>query len=385
MTPRVALAAAVLLLGSSPSPAALRYIAFGDSITVGVGDSTGVGYPKRLEKILEAALDDNVQVFKSAISGEETSEALSRINSALGGGGDGLLLMEGTNDVTRISEGGLSIETVLRNLDNLALTAQSRGVEPIHATVIPRPQNAFRDSDNIITEALIREIRELAYVRKRKLVDVFEALDPQSLEDVFKTYYVGAADRVGHPNQEGYQLIAETFADVLLEVDTTPPVVGTFFPGPLPVEVPPDFEFRVPIYEPTSASGIDQKRSSLLINGREVGETEGNRRKLDLVFQDPDTVGCRVVLGVRSQDRAELPNVMERVLGVYALTGRKVLPGDVDFDCRVDGFDLITFARGFGAELGEPRYQRRLDLNIDGVIDGYDLALLAKNFSRSSR
>jgi lysophospholipase L1-like esterase len=367
-----------------PARAELRIVAFGDSITDGFGDPAGTGYPRRLQKILENALEDSVKVVKSAVPGEETSEALSRISSALAGGGDQLLLMEGTNDVTAIAQGRVSIETVLQNLDNLARTGERRGYEVVHATIFPRSPYALRDSDNIRTGFVVREIRDLAYVRKRKMVDVFEAFDPEIVDDLYDQYFYADADPVGHPNEAGYERMARVFADVLLEVDTVPPVVGPWTPGPLPSEIPADIEIRVPIYETLGASGIDNKASTLLINGREAGSSEGNRRRLHLVFQDEDAIGCRVVLAVRSEDRADPPNSSVRLLGIFEVADRKVLPGDVDFDCRVDGFDLVSFAWGFGSQFGDERYQRRLDLTLDGVIDGEDLAILAKNFSRSS-
>jgi len=376
--------AIAIFLIAQPSPALIRYIAFGDSITFGIGDPKGTGYTNRLKRMLEKGQSEDIQIIKSAVPGEETSEALTRIDSSLAGGADALLLMEGTNDITRIDEGILSMETVIANLDALALAAKRRDIEAIHATVIPRPPTALRDRDNELTKSLSREIRGLAHKRLRRLVDVYEHWDPDVVEDVFELYYFAGADPVGHPNEEGHKRIARTFADTLLEIDNTPPVVGSFFPGPAPSEVPPDTEFRVPVHESIGASGINQKRSTLLINGRPVGESEGNRRHLDLVFQDKKTVGCKVVLAVRSEDRADPPNVMERLLGVYDLTGRKVLAGDVDFDCRVDGFDLVTFAWGFGSEAGDERYQRRFDFNKDDVIDGVDFAMLADNFSRSS-
>jgi lysophospholipase L1-like esterase len=369
---------------SAPVRAQLRYIAFGDSITFGVGDTNEKGYPFRLRRILEKSQSEEVQVVKSGVPGEETSEALSRINSALAGGGDAIFLMEGTNDVTRIDEGVLSMETVIANLDSLALSAKRRGVEPIHATIIPRSPKALRDRNNNLTLELVRNIRGLAADRRRRFVDVFHAYDPELVEDFYDLYYFAGYDPIGHPNEEGYKLIAQTFADVLLGVDTMPPVVGPFSPGTLPTEIPPDIEFRVPIYEPSGAAGIDQKLTTLLINGQPVGETEGNRRSLDLVFQDEEAIRCRVVLAYRTEDRATPPNVAERILDIYNVTDRTVLPGDVDFDCDVHGLDLGALGWGFGAEIGDERYQRRLDLNADGVIDKRDLKILEKNFGLSS-
>ncbi len=61
-----------------------------------------------------------------------------------------------------------------------------------------------------------------------------------------------------------------------------------------------------------------------------------------------------------------------------------MLQGDVDFDCRVDGFDLISLGRRFGIRRAHDLYLDRYDFNLDGRIDGEDLAILAKNFGRSS-
>ena len=380
------LALALLVLWPAPEAAAAikRHIAFGDSITDGFGDPEGTGYVRRLKRILEKETDDDIEILKSAIPGEETSEALSRISSALAGGGDTLLLMEGTNDVTAISQGRVSLETVIQNLDSLAVTAERRGFEVIHATIFPRSPKALRDSNNLRTQFLTWEIRALAYQKKRRLVDIYEAFDPEIVEDAFELYYFQDIDPVGHPSADGYERIARTFADVMTEVDNVPPVIGTFFPGPLPSEIPPDIEIRVPVYEPLGASGIDMKSSTMLINGRPAGESNGNRRRLEFVFSDAESIGCKVVLGIRSEDRANPENTMDRLLAIYNVTGRSVLAGDVDFDCRVDGFDLVSFAWGFGTQAGDDRYQRRFDLNTDGFVDGDDLAILAKNFSRSS-
>ncbi|HEX6861813.1 MAG TPA: dockerin type I domain-containing protein, partial [Thermoanaerobaculia bacterium] len=61
-----------------------------------------------------------------------------------------------------------------------------------------------------------------------------------------------------------------------------------------------------------------------------------------------------------------------------------LLDGDLNEDGRVDGTDLVSFARRFGASRGERRYDRTADFNGDGRIDGQDLATLAANFGRSS-
>jgi lysophospholipase L1-like esterase len=371
-------------LAVRPADADLRLIAFGDSITEGVGDPSGNGYPRRLQRILKKELGEEVEALKFGLAGETTSAALSRIDTVLQAGGDAVLIMEGTNDVNLISDGVLSIETVIQNLDELARRSQQRDIEPIHATIIPRSSSARIDSRNIITESVGWGIRELAFQRKRRLADVWETFDPRLVEDVFSTYYTQGSDPVGHPNESGYDLIARTFADVLLEIDSVPPMIGSFDPGPLLTEVPANTRFRVPVYEPKGSSGIDVSETKLLINNRVVARAEEGKRKVELTHKGKKKVGCRAEVRVRSQDLANPPNVFDRVIGLYDITGRRVLQGDVDFDCRVDGFDLISLGRRFGIRRAHDLYLDRYDFNLDGRIDGEDLAILAKNFGRSS-
>ena len=127
----------LLIAAQAPASALIRYIAFGDSISSGIGDPEDKGYPIRLKRLLEKQQSEDIQVVKSAIPGEETSEALARIDSALSKGGDAVLLMEGTNDISRIIDGQLSLETVIANLDALALAAKRRGTEPIQIDLWP--------------------------------------------------------------------------------------------------------------------------------------------------------------------------------------------------------------------------------------------------------
>ncbi len=58
--------------------------------------------------------------------------------------------------------------------------------------------------------------------------------------------------------------------------------------------------------------------------------------------------------------------------------------GDIDHSYRVDGFDLARLARAFGQALGDPGYDRHIDLNRDGLIDGEDLSLLASAYGENA-
>ncbi len=56
------------------------------------------------------------------------------------------------------------------------------------------------------------------------------------------------------------------------------------------------------------------------------------------------------------------------------------LLGDINNDGRIDGRDLSRLARGFGASLGQPRYDCQSDLDRSELIDGADLIQLTSNF-----
>jgi lysophospholipase L1-like esterase len=384
------LAIAVCVLGAARPAAAqtVRYLAFGDSITEGVGsDRTPPGYPAVLERLLKREGVD-AQVINAGLASEDSTEGLSRISGVLSLGGKAVLLMEGTNDVTKMAEGIVSIETVIANLDQMARRAQAKKIQPIHATIIPRAKFARYDRSNVLTINLVWAIRQLAIDSNRGLVDTWEVYDITNRPDSFETLYSHLPeDTIGHPNDDGYDLLGQAFADVLLGRDTVPPVLGVFEPFFRQTTIPADSKFSATLYEPRDAAGIDLDATFLLINGRVVAgvdSDQSNRRKAVLTHSGPEGVGCRAEVLVRSQDRNDPPNTFERLLSLYDVEGRKVLPGDVDFDCFVDGNDLTILGLYFGAEDGDPRYFTRYDFNRDGVIDGRDLAQLAKNFGRNT-
>ena len=114
-------------MGAAPSLVSAqtprKYLAFGDSITFGVGDNperARLGYPPRLENMLQTA-GVSATVLNFGEPGENTTEGITRIDSVLaqGGAGDVLILMEGTNDISR----KISLETTLFDLEAMARKA----------------------------------------------------------------------------------------------------------------------------------------------------------------------------------------------------------------------------------------------------------------------
>jgi lysophospholipase L1-like esterase len=359
------------------------YIAFGDSITFGVGDDplrAEKGYPPRLQALLQGA-GVNAVVENFGIGGEDTQMGLARIDNVLRDNaltGDVLLLMEGTNDISR----GYSIESIRFNLNEMAKRAEARGMSVIHATTIPRLPNAKFDPQNVANTELNQNIRDMAGFRERKLADPFEVFSVAP--NLFTSYYyVGTDDPVGHPNAAGYDLLARTFFDVIRGVDTVPPVSGLTSPEPGAKNVSASAPVSVQVWD--FGQGIDLAATTLVINGTATGIVPtGTPKHVTLTYQPVTPLAGVVSVGLQSRDLATPPNSVNREILRFTVAGTQVLQGDIDQDGRVDGTDLLRFARRFGSRRTDPLYSEVADFNGDNIIDGQDLAVLASNFGKSS-
>ncbi|HYN20934.1 MAG TPA: GDSL-type esterase/lipase family protein [Thermoanaerobaculia bacterium] len=383
MIRRLFLSLLACLALASPGWAQTAYIAFGDSITAGiVGDDparTELGYPPRLEALLKAASVDAV-VENAGVGGETTGEGLTRINSVLNElalSGDVLILMEGTNDISR----SVSVETIRANLNEMARRATDRGLSVIHATTIPRLPNAKFDAQNVTNTRLNQHVRDMAGRNSRKVTDLFEILG--TTPDLFtRFYYQGTDDPVGHPNAAGYDLLAQAFFDVIRNVDRVPPVTGVMTPAHGDKGVSSVQQITVDVWD--FGAGIDLTGTTLLVNGTATGAAAvGDAKHATLTFLPPAPLSGTVSVGLRSRDLATTPNTVDREVARFTVAGAQILTGDIDQDGRVDGADLLRFARRFGARFGDALYLASADFNEDGSIDGQDLAVLASNFGKS--
>ena len=372
--------AAVVALALSLAPAAHAqtvYLAFGDSITEGVGDDPAraeKGYPPRLEALLDNAGQD-AEVINAGREGETTAEGISRIDSVLAlTDPDVLLLMEGTNDIPLVS-----VETIQRNLEEIGRRAAVRGVTTIHSTLFPRHNTAGLDANNDQTAQASGLIRELAYETNRKLADPFEVFF--NTPNVFTLYYP-PGDKF-HPNAAGYDRMAQIWFEVITNVDRVPPVVGRIRPLDRAENVAPGTSIIVDVYD--FGAGINLSSTSLRVDGEPVNATlRGDNRMVEITYQPPAPLRGVVDVDLVSQDLASPVNAVDRRVSRFIISGTSFLNGDTDRDGRVDGADLVRMGVAFGASRGEPRYLASADLNSDNVIDGNDLAILATNFGKES-
>ena len=361
-------------------------VAFGDSITRGdrrFDTQNKGGYPGRLQNMMRQT-DPAAIVHNFGRDGEMTAEGLSRVTSVLQQvRGDAFTLLEGTNDINEVVNGNMSFDAIERNLAGIASKAANAGHRVFYTTLLPRPPSANLDRRNILTFALSRGIRDLAYRQQRDLVDVYEVFfySPGAFS---RLYSPNAAGGVGHPNSPGFDVMADIFFDAVRDVDSIGPVPGELSPGYQLSTIQPGTEIELTIYD--LGAGIDRDNTTLTINGEPV-ETEqsGNDRRRTLNHTaTEESLGCFARVGVLSSDLADPPNVRDRVYKEYIVAGGQIFKGDLDKSCRVDGADLLVVALALGSRFGEPRYSDLADINDDGVVDGRDVAELAGNFGKSS-
>jgi lysophospholipase L1-like esterase len=360
-----------------------RYVAFGDSITEGVGDdpSRPAGYTPRLGALLVGA-GIQADIINQGVGGEATPEGLNRLSLALVGTqpDDVLLLMEGTNDISR----GIPLETTRFNLNEMARRAEARGLIVVQGTIFPRRPDAKMDADNVETLILSQNIRDMAGRRGRDLADIFEIFI--SRPDRFPTLYATSTgyDPVGHPNAAGYDLIAQAFFQTLTDVDKVPPVAGLMTPLPGVTRVAADTSIELDVWD--FGAGIDLANTRLLINGSPVDVTPtGDTHRARLSYKPAQPLRGVVRVGLRSRDLVlPTPNTVDREIARFTIVGTTFLKGDLDQSGRVDGSDLVHLAILFGSRRGETRFRPNADLNNDDIVDGLDLAVLTANFGKSS-
>jgi acyl-CoA thioesterase-1 len=113
---------------------ALKIIAFGDSLTAGLGLPSGDALPAVLEKALRAE-GYHVSIVNAGVSGETASGGLSRLNWAIADVADGVILELGANDMLR----GINPEVTEAALDAILATLKARKIKVMIAGMKASP------------------------------------------------------------------------------------------------------------------------------------------------------------------------------------------------------------------------------------------------------
>ena len=164
-------------------------LAFGDSLTAGIGASAANGYPSVLSQLAER------NVVNAGVSGEETAQGVKRLAGVLKQvNPDLLLLLEGGNDILRNRD-------LRRTKQNLAAMIELAHSMEIEVVLIGVPEKRLFSSVAPLYE-------ELADQYKIVLIDNLLA----SL--LRKSQY--KSDAV-HLNKQGYRVMAESIYAVLVD------------------------------------------------------------------------------------------------------------------------------------------------------------------------
>ena len=160
-------------------------LAFGDSLTVGIGGS-GIDYPNQLGKLIRR------EIINAGSSGELTAQGIARLEETLNVKGfDFLIICHGINDLYR----KVPISEIKKNLAQMIRSAHNKDI-PVILIALPDPTS-----------------RRLHPLFKEVANETGAILDSHSLVSVF-TNPLYKADPV-HLNREGYIRLAENVSQFL--------------------------------------------------------------------------------------------------------------------------------------------------------------------------
>jgi acyl-CoA thioesterase I len=182
---------------ASPPKSLPKIVAFGDSLTAGLGLTAAESYPSLLQKRLDA---DGYQyeVVNAGVSGDTSAGGVRRIDWALDGDVRFLILELGANDLLR----GQPVSEMKKNLAEIIKRAQARGVKVLLAGMYA-PTNTGADYQREVQAAFQSLAREHQVTLIPFFLDRVAGLEP-----------LNQADGI-HPNAEGTKIVAETVYQAL--------------------------------------------------------------------------------------------------------------------------------------------------------------------------
>lgn len=206
----------LVLVSAAQSQDPLPIIAFGDSITAGLREpgvdcdrpSTFRGYTVHLENFL-AADGFDVGIFRSGVCGETTFGGVTRIDQVLATRpGEVVIIMEGTNDISRGGSNLIGLECIQENLEIMADKVAAAGRSPVFSSVIPYGPGAGPSRNNRRARNLAALTRAEAARRGTPFADPFNFLI--NMPNLFSRYF--AADGF-HLNAAGNEIMARAFVE----------------------------------------------------------------------------------------------------------------------------------------------------------------------------
>jgi acyl-CoA thioesterase-1 len=166
-------------------------VAFGDSLTQGLGVDREDSYPSQLEREL-IKLGYKVKVYNSGLSGETTTGALNRVEWVLQLEPDIVILTIGANDAIR----GLDLNMSKSNINKIIDILEKNNI-----TIIFSGMEIYENLGESYTSNFKNLYFEIAEDRNLTFIPFF-------LEGVAGNFSLNNDDRI-HPNKEGYKYIVK--------------------------------------------------------------------------------------------------------------------------------------------------------------------------------
>jgi acyl-CoA thioesterase-1 len=182
---------------SAPVKQRPKIVAFGDSLTAGLGLTAKETYPAQLQSMLNSAGYD-YEVVNAGVSGDTSAGGLRRMDWVLDESVKIVILELGANDILR----GLPIKLMKENLAKMIESMQSRGITVVLAGM-ESPTNSGPEYRKEVHEAY----RSLAEQYHMPFIPFF-------LEGVVQSEKLIQED-LSHPNPEGAKVLATTVFKVL--------------------------------------------------------------------------------------------------------------------------------------------------------------------------
>lgn len=227
----IALTWTSLLVGSS-AYARNVYVAFGDSITKGLGDDNpvnGRGFPPILSAILPAP--DNTVVNAGDI-GDTSSDGVNKIETVLANNTDAthFLIQFGTNDARAVTS--VSVDEYRNNMRNIIQAVEYAGKRPLLAKIpiLYRGKDSMRPPCNLSSasaQAVNQRIREYNQAIDDLIAEynlditLGQTLEAPDFYNHFESTNIDASGKSEefydcvHPNDAGYQAMAQIWAGTL--------------------------------------------------------------------------------------------------------------------------------------------------------------------------
>ncbi|MEL7468552.1 MAG: arylesterase [Pseudomonadota bacterium] len=198
-----ALIALILSVGLAQA-APLKLVALGDSLTHGYGLPPEDGFVPQLERWLKGQGQD-VTVINMGVSGDTTEGGRARIDWALGGGADAVIVALGGNDLLR----GIDPQRSRENLDAMLGALSAKGL-PVLLAGMQAPLNygpEFKEAFDGMYPAVAEAHGAILYP------SFMEGLvtETGTMEDLIQ-------DDGIHPNSKGVALMVESIGPKVLEL-----------------------------------------------------------------------------------------------------------------------------------------------------------------------